>query len=199
MEINRDLIVGAIGIFGAILGSISGALVSALIIHASTLRKERTRVLIEIEEYLDELWDVSNTLYHLKESQMACSDDAEEKVIESTYNRQLDRFFSIWDLRKRIIELNVYFNDPECSYIFRKIERLYEKSKNKVESLSPFPIIDNDKLLKGLLDMEDEIYDLRDNLSKKLRLNLSLQYILFPTFSKWGTGFKRLLMKSSGK
>ena len=53
MEIDRDIIVGAIGIFGAILGSVSGALVSAIIIHTSTLRKERTRVLIEIEEYLD--------------------------------------------------------------------------------------------------------------------------------------------------
>ena len=62
---DRDLIVGAIGVFGAILGALVGVLVSALIVHASTLRKERTRVLIEIEEYLDELWDVSNTLYHL--------------------------------------------------------------------------------------------------------------------------------------
>ncbi len=199
MEMDRDLIVGAIGVFGAILGSISGALVSALIAHAFILRKERTRVLIEIEEYLDELWDVSNTLYHLKERKISFPDDIEEKEIELAYEHQLDRFFSIWDLRKRIVELNVYFNDLECSYIFRKIERLYERSKNKVEALSPFPIIDNNKLLKGLLDMEDEIYDLRKNLSKKLRLQLSLQYILFPTFSKWGNSLKRCLVKPSRK
>jgi len=196
---DRDLIVGAIGVFGAILGALVGVLVSALIVHASTLRKERTRVLIEIEEYLDELWDVSNTLYHLKQSNISCSDEAEEKEVEAAYEHQLDRFFSIWDLRKRIIELNVYFNDPECSYIFRKIERLYEKSKNKVEALSPFPIIDNDKLLKGLLDMEDEIYDLRGNLTKRLRLHLSLQYIFFPTFSKWGNSLKSCLLKSNRK
>lgn len=198
MEIDRDIIVGAIGIFGAILGSVSGALVSAIIIHTSTLRKERTRVLIEIEEYLDELWDLSNTLHKLKQSQIACSDDTEEKAIGSTYNRQIDKFFSIWVLRKRNIELDVYFNDPECSFVFREIESLYEKSRNKVESLSPFPIIDNDKLLKGLLDMAGEIYDLRNNLSKKLRLNLSLQYILFPTFSKWGNGLKALLQGDVG-
>ena len=135
----------------------------------------------------------------LKERKISCSDYTEEKEIELAYEHQLDRFFSIWDLRKRIVELNVYFNDLECSYIFRKIERLYERSKNKVGALSPFPIIDNDKLLKGLLDIEDEIYDLRKNLSKKLRLHLSLQYILFPTFSKWANSLKRCLVKPSRK
>lgn len=195
MDIQHDLFLGAIGVFGAILGAISGALISAFIAHVSTLRRERIRVLIEIEEYLDELWDLSNSLFHIKERLLACSDDSEEKMLESAYNSQLDKFFSIWDLRKRIIELNIYFNDPECSYTFRKIERLYEKSKNKVDAMSPFPVIDNDKLLKGLLDMEDEICDLRDNLSTKLRRHLSLQYIIFPTFSKWGTNLKTLPIK----
>ena len=88
MEMDRDLIVGAIGVFGAILGALFGALVSALIVHASTLRKERTRVLIEIEQYLDELWDVSNTLYYLKQSNISCSDEAEEKEVEAAYEHQ---------------------------------------------------------------------------------------------------------------
>ena len=199
MNIQHDLFVGAIGVFGAILGSISGALISAFIAHLSTLRKERIRVLIEIEEYLDDLWRVSNSLYHLKERLMACSDDAEKKRIESAYNSKLDKFFSIWDLRKRIIELNLYFNDSECSYTFHKIEGLYEKSKNKVEAMSSFPIIDNDKLLKGLWDMEDEIYNLRNNLSKSLRKSLFLKYMIFPTFSKCCANIKSFLIKPKEK
>ncbi len=192
---DRDLIVGAIGVGGAILGSITGVLASGVIAHVSSLRKERTRVLIEIEEYLDQLWDVSNALYHLKDRELSCTDEAEEKNISSAYNHQLDKFFSIWDLRKRIIELNIYFNDHECSYIFRKIERLYERCKNKTEALSPFPIIDNDKLLEGLINIEEEIYDLRENLSRRLRLHLTFKYILFPTFLKWFFCVKGWLMK----
>jgi hypothetical protein len=192
MNIQHDLFVGIIGVFGAILGSISGALIGAFIAHISALRKERIRVFMEVEEYLDELRDVSNSLYCIKERLLACSDESEKKMIESAYNSQIDKFFSIWDLRKRILELNIFFDDPECTYIFRKIERLFEKSKTKIDVMSPIPIIDNDKLLERLMNMDDEIFVLRDNLSTKLRRNLSLQYIIFPTFSKWGTNLKKL-------
>jgi hypothetical protein len=195
MNIQHDLFIGTIGVFGAILGSISGALIGAYIAHISTLRKERIRVLIELEEYLDELRDVSNSLYYIKERLLSCSDDSKKQLIQSAYNNQIDKFFSIWDLRKRILELNIFFDDPECSYTFRKIERLYEKSKNKIDVMSPIPIIDNDKLLEKLMNMEDEIDVLRGNLSTKLRRSLSLQYIIFPTFSKWGTNIKTLLFK----
>lgn len=169
-----------------------------LLIYQHSARRE-SEYLIEIEKYLDELWDVSNSLYHIKDRLTACLNDDQDQVFETAYDNQLNKFFSIWDTRKRIIELNVYFNDPECSYIFRKIESLYNESKNKIEAMSPLPIADNDKLLEGLLDIEDEIYGLRDNLSKKLRHSISLGYILFPTFSKWRTSIKDLLNNSSNK
>ncbi len=190
-----DLTVGIIGVGGAILGSITGALMSAFITHVAHTRKERTRVMIEVEEYLDDLWNILNNLYHLKDSTLSCSDEAEENKISLAYYQHMDEFLSIWNLRKRILELNIYFNDPECSYIFNKIERLYEKSKNKVEALSPFLIVNNEKLLEGLLNIKGDIIDHRDDFSQKLLRQLSWQYIFFPTFAKWGHAVKERFSK----
>lgn len=186
------------GIVGAG-GAITGAIVSAIIAHSSSLRKERTRVMIEIEEYLDELWDISNALYHLKNREIACSGTKEEQAISKSLGRCLDRFYSIWDSRKRIIELNVYFKDPNSSHIYREIERLYEKSKNKIESLSLDPIIDNNKLTGDLLDLENEIIVLQNELSSGLRLHLSLLYILTPTLARWCHKVKERLKKPNDK
>ncbi|PLX49978.1 MAG: hypothetical protein C0613_05720 [Desulfobulbaceae bacterium] len=115
------------------------------------------------------------------------------------YGIQLEKFFSIWDQRRRPIEINVYFNDVECLWLFRKIEILYEKSKNKVEAMSSSPIISNDRLLGGILDLEEEISDLRDKLSRRLRLHLTFKYIFFPTFAKWLHVTKEWLMKSANE
>jgi hypothetical protein len=160
-SMDQNLITGIVGAGSAILGALSQAMISSLINNGSSLQKERIRVMIDIEEYLDELWNISNTLYNLKDSEIASSDDTETKKISSSYNRHIDRFYAIWDSRKRIIELNLYFKDEDSLRAYRKIERLYERSKNKIELLSPYPMTNNDKLLGDLLGLEDEIYNLR--------------------------------------
>jgi hypothetical protein len=192
---NQNLITGIVGAGSAILGALSQATVSYVINNGSCLRKERIRVMIDIEEYLDELWDLSNTLYNLKDNNIASLDDGETKEISASYNRHIDRFYAIWDSRKRIIELNLYFKDEDSRRAYRKIERLYEKSKNKIELLSPDPMIDNNKLLGDLLGLENEIYNLRLELSKRLMLHLSWRYILLPTYMRLGRNLSKWLNK----
>jgi len=188
---NQNLITGLVGAGSAILGALSQAMISSVITNGSSLRKERIRVMIDIEDYLDEMWDLSNRLYNLRESEITSSDEVETKEISALFNSHLDRFYSIWDSRKRIIELNLYFKDKNSLLIYRKIERLYEKSKNKIELLSP----SNDKLLKDLIDLEDEIYNLRSELSKRLKLHLSWVYILLPTYMRLGHNLNNWLRK----
>ena len=175
---DPKLVTGIIGAGSAIIGALSQAMVSSIINSGIALRNERIRVIIDIEEYLDELWRLSESLCSLRENEISSSDDNERKTISASFNRHLDRFYSIWDSRKRAIELNWYFKDKDIFRTFRKIERLYEKSKNKIEMLSPY----NDKLLSDLLDIDDEIYTLRSDLSEKLQLHLSWLYILLPTY-----------------
>jgi len=195
---DQTVITGLVGAGSAILGALSQATVSSVITSGSSLRKERIRVIIDIEEYLDEMWTLSNSLYDLKQNEVASfhsSDEAETKRIFALYNTHLDRFYSIWDSRKRIIELDLYFKDKDSFLTYRKIERLYEKTKNKIELLSPCPMTNNDKLLEDLLGFEDEIYGLRLKLSKRLKLYLSWVYILLPTYMRLGHNLKKWLKK----
>ena len=195
---DQTAITGLVGAGSAILGALSQATVSSVITGGSSLRKERIRVIIDIEEYLDEMWALSNSLYDLRQNEIASfhsSDEAETKRISALYNTHLDRFYSIWDSRKRIIELDLYFKDKDSLVTYRKIERLYERTKNKIELLSPCPMTNNDKLLKDLLDFEDEIYGLRSELSKRLKLYLTWVYILLPTYMRLGHNLKEWLRK----
>lgn len=186
---------GIIGAGSAILGALSQAMVSSVISSGTALRNERIRVIIDIEEYLDELWDLSDTLYNLRQSEIASSEEAETKAISAAFNRHLDRFYSIWDSRKRAIELNYYFKDGDAFRTYRKIERLYEKSKNKIERLSSCPMINNDQLLGDLLNLEDEIYNLRADLSTRLKLHLTWLYILLPSYMRLGHKLKKWLKR----
>jgi hypothetical protein len=54
-------------------------------------------------------------------------------------------------------------------------------------------------LLGALLNIEEEIGELRDLLSQRLRLYLSFKYILFPTFSNWGARAKEWLLQENSK